>query len=123
MKKKSVQWQCMSQCGACCRLAPEERIEALQVLSSEETKQYLEMVQPDGWCKFYNKSTKICTIYNIRPAFCNVKNILKLFMKDSLHKDDFLVSSCKQQIRTIYGGRSKTFKRYSRLVRTKLSLI
>ncbi len=119
MKKQSVKWQCMKHCGACCRLAPEERTEALQVLSAEKTKRYLEMVQPDGWCRFYNKSTKVCTIYNERPDFCSVNYIVKLFIKDPIHRDDFLVNSCKQQTRSIYGGRSTTFKRYSRLVRIK----
>ncbi len=117
MKNKSQKWKCISHCGACCRLAPEERPEALEVLSEEETTQYLSMVDSDGWCRFYNKSTKVCSIYQTRPNFCNVKYILKLFSRNSLTQDAFLIRSCKQQIRSVYGGRSSIIKRFSRAIK------
>ena len=117
MKKIEKNWSCINQCGACCRLAPEERTEALEVLSEEETAQYLSMVDSDGWCRFYNKSTKGCNIYKTRPNFCNVKYILRLFSQDSVTQDAFLIRSCKQQIRSVYGGRSSIIKRFSRAIK------
>ncbi len=117
MNSKPQKWKCISYCGACCRLDPEERPEALEVLSEEETKHYFSMVDSDGWCRFYNKSTKTCSIYQDRPNFCNVKYIIKLFKPNSLTHDSFLISSCKQQIRSVYGGRSSVIKRFSKETR------
>ncbi len=114
MKNKTFKWECISYCGACCRLAPEERTEALEALTEEQTNIYLDMVDTDGWCKFYNKNTKVCTIYNSRPNFCDVKYILEFFKQDKLNHDNFLINSCKQHIRSVYGARSSIFKRFTR---------
>ena len=47
MSSQPLQWQCISQCGACCRLAPEERPEALEALNDDDQATYLAMVGED----------------------------------------------------------------------------
>jgi len=112
--KPKPSWSCIHQCGACCRLAPEERQEALDVLSEEQRKLYLEMVGPDGWCRHYDSGGRRCRIYSTRPDFCDVRHLSKLFGVSVDQADAFAISCCKQQIRSIYGGRSKELRRFKR---------
>ena len=69
-------WTCIDNCGACCKLAPNEREEAINALSEKDVRVFLSMVGEDGWCIFYNKLNRKCNIYKDRPTFCNVKNLL-----------------------------------------------
>ncbi len=117
MKHKSSTWVCISQCGACCRLAPEERLEALEQLSEEQQKEYLSLVASDGWCKFYNKSTKECLIYTKRPDFCKVKNLSKIFKCEHKNNDILAIDFCIQNIKSIYSGRSSVLKRYKKAIK------
>ena len=48
----------MNHCGACCRLAPEERPGRLR-LSPEQQELYLSMVGPDGWCLHFDRSSGV----------------------------------------------------------------
>ena len=121
MAAQKLRWQCIRGCGACCRLAPQERVEALQALSKEQTIQYLRLVADDGWCRFYNKSLKTCTIYNQRPDFCNVKNLLSIFKLDNTPIDTVAIMSCRQHIRSIYGGRCQVLKRFEHTLRSNSS--
>ena len=79
MSSQPLQWQCISQCGACCRLAPEERPEALEALNDEDQATYLAMVGKDGWCIHYDSGGRRCRIYDERPRFCRVRNMDQLF--------------------------------------------
>ncbi len=117
MKNPQQKWICISNCGSCCRLAPDERIEALELLSQEQRNQYLSLAGSDGWCKNYDKSTKKCLIYDNRPDFCKVENLSSLLSKNSCETNSLAIEFCKQNIRSIYGGRSKTLKRYKRKIR------
>ena len=119
MATRNQTWQCISHCGACCRLAPNERIEALEALTAKQTSQYLDLVDQDGWCRFFDKSKKRCTIYEQRPDFCNVKYLLEIFKPQESSLDSFAISSCKQHIRSIYGGRSNVLKRFQFALRSK----
>ena len=116
---KTNNWTCIENCGACCKLAPQERIEALSVLDLDQQKKYLELVLPDGWCKYFDKSNKKCKVYEARPNFCNVKYLSKLFFINQQNIDEFAIKCCKQQIKHIYGTRSKTMKRFTRSIRSK----
>ncbi len=72
-------WSCIQNCGACCKLSPDEREEAFSVLSAEDQKLFFSMVDVDGWCIQYNKNKRTCNIYSSRPSFCNIKSLIKLF--------------------------------------------
>ncbi|KGG17583.1 MULTISPECIES: YkgJ family cysteine cluster protein [unclassified Prochlorococcus] len=105
-------WSCVKDCGACCKLDPKERTEALSVLSPHDKDLYLSLVGNDGWCRFYNKAERNCSIYKTRPSFCNVNKVIKIFNVSIESKESFLIKCCKEQIRYIYGGRSKEMKRF-----------
>lgn len=72
-------WRCISGCGACCRLDPALRGEDLDCLSSEQRRTYLAMVGADGWCIHYDTGGRRCRIYDSRPDFCRVENLVALF--------------------------------------------
>lgn len=107
----------MSGCGACCRLDPEQRGEALEALSPEEKAQYLEMVGPDGWCIHYDTGGRACRIYSERPSFCRVDQLAQRFGVAAEHQDPFAIACCRQQIRVEYGGRSLEMRRFERAIR------
>ena len=112
-------WSCIPNCGACCRLRPEERQEALEVLSEDQLEIYLKMVLPNGWCKNYDSAKHICLIYESRPDFCRVNCLGKLFDISNKNFDEFAINCCKQQIRSVYGGKSKIMKAFIREVLKK----
>ena len=115
----SQEWSCIENCGACCKLSPNEREEAISALSENEVRIFLAMVGEDGWCTFYNKLTRKCNIYKERPSFCNVKNLLNIFNITSISFDKFAIQCCKQHIKNIYGPRSLEMKRFVRLISQK----
>ena len=109
-------WKCVDNCGACCKLQPEERIEALTSLGPVDQDLFLSLVSSDGWCRYFDKSTRRCTIYEERPGFCNIRNISGLFKISPEIQNDFAIQCCKQHIKSIYGGRSKEMKRFVRSI-------
>ena len=111
------QWQCIKHCGACCRLAPDERPEALAALNDSQQQTYLAMVGDDGWCIHYDSGGQRCRIYNERPEFCRVSELGALFSVPAENLDDFAISCCQQQIRSTYGGRSPVLRRFNRAQR------
>ncbi|BEV36273.1 YkgJ family cysteine cluster protein [Synechococcus sp. M16CYN] len=119
MSNLNLSWCCVQQCGACCRLCPEERSEALAALSEEQRVTYLSMVGDDGWCIHYDSGGRHCRIYSERPDFCRVSQLGDLFgiLSDSL--EQFAVTCCDQQIRSTYGGRSKVMRRVNRVRRNR----
>ena len=120
--KPSPQWQCIAGCGACCRLDPALRQEALAALNAEQQQRYLELVGPDGWCRHYDSGGRRCRIYNDRPDFCQVANLVSLFGSDDLGSeagDAFAIACCTQQIRSEYGGRGKVMRRFLQAIRPR----
>ena len=111
-------WRCLHQCGACCRLAPEERPEALEVLDDAQRQLYLEMAGADGWCRHYDSGGRRCRIYEERPDFCRVSNLAALFAVEASDAEAFAIACCRQQIRSVYGGRSLELRKFNRLLRT-----
>jgi Fe-S-cluster containining protein len=114
----SAAWRCISQCGACCRLAPEERSEALAVLDDAQRHLFLEMVGADGWCRHYDSGGRRCRIYENRPDFCRVSHLARLFSVAETEADAFAIACCRQQIRSVYGGRSLELRKFNRSLRT-----
>ena len=114
MKKRPEKWKCIKECGACCRLDPNERNEALMALSKEQRKIYLSMVGKDGWCIHFDSDARNCRIYENRPDFCRVDNLAKLFNVKVGEEGHFASKCCNDQIKSIYGPRSKEIKRFKR---------
>ena len=119
MNKQSPSRQCIHQCGACCRLCPEERGEALAALSEIQRTKYLSMVGDDGWCIHYDSGGQRCTIYSDRPDFCRVSELGALFDVPTDDIDSFAIACCRQQIRATHGGRSGVMRRFNRAHRAK----
>jgi Fe-S-cluster containining protein len=119
-------WQCIAGCRACCRLDPELRQDALAALSPEQRQTYMDMVGVDGWCIHYDTGGRRCRIYNQRPDFCRVANLLALFAPElapaapagwnpAAHA--LAIACCRQQIRSEYGGRGRVMRRFERAIR------
>ena len=72
-------WRCISDCGACCRLDPAQRGDDLDCLDDEQRRTYLAMVGEDGWCIHFDTGRRRCRIYDTRPDFCRVENLMALF--------------------------------------------
>ena len=119
MTRPHPTWTCIHHCGACCRLAPEERPEALEALSKEQRATYLSMVGEDGWCRHYDSGSRSCRIYNDRPDFCRVSSLAALFEISPDQADAFAIDCCEQQIRSIYGGRSGEMRRFKRATKAR----
>lgn len=115
-------WRCIDGCGACCRLDPALRQEAIAALSPSQQRQYMSMVGPDGWCRHFDTGSRRCRIYDGRPDFCQVANLVDLFGGDRLGTADgdaLAIACCKQQIRSEYGGRGKVMRRFLRAIRLR----
>jgi len=114
---QGLTWQCISGCGACCRLDPGERPEALEALDAEEQELYLSMVGADGWCKHYDTGGQRCRIYESRPRFCRVSNLASIFAVPQAEANGFAIACCRQQIRSEHGGRGRVLRRFERALR------
>ncbi|KMM17031.1 YkgJ family cysteine cluster protein [Synechococcus sp. GFB01] len=113
-------WRCIEGCGACCRLDPGQRPEALEALSPEQRERYLALVGSDGWCIHYDSGGRRCRIYEERPDFCRVANLISLFGstdREPADADALAIHCCLQHIRSEYGGRSREMKRFLRALR------
>ena len=117
MNQKRNNWTCIKHCGACCRLCPEERQEALEALTEAQRERYLSMVGDDGWCIHYDSGGRRCRIYAERPEFCDVSRLGSLFEIPDSELDSFATSCCRQHIRSLYGGRSLVMRRFNRAQR------
>ena len=117
MSKRQDTWTCIRFCGACCRLSPDDRPEALAALSEAQRALYLDMAGPDGWCKHYDTGARSCRIYDERPDFCRVSNLAGLFDVAAEEANDFAIACCRQQIRSEHGGNSHELRRFNRSLR------
>ncbi|MEB3316714.1 MAG: YkgJ family cysteine cluster protein [Cyanobacteriota bacterium] len=117
MSRSMPQWRCIQGCGACCRLDPELRPEALALLDEEQSRAYLAMVGEDGWCIHYDTGGQRCRIYDSRPSFCRVDTIMTLLGTAGEAADRLAIRFCQQQIRSESGGRGKVMRRFQRALR------
>lgn len=120
--QKAGKWRCIDGCGACCRLDPAQRQESIAALSPAQQRQYLDMVGADGWCRHYDTGARRCRIYDSRPDFCQVANLVTLFgagQAGSGDADALAIACCRQQIRSEYGGRGKVMRRFERAIRLR----
>ncbi len=108
-------WQCVSNCGACCNLTPEDRPDLAEYLSSEELEVYLSLVGEDGWCINYDHHQRKCQIYEQRPHFCRVEldNFEHMYGVEREEFNEFAIACCQQQIAGVYGKKSAELARYN----------
>jgi len=97
----SPPWACLKKCGACCYLAPEERI--LDQLSEQDHALYVSMAGEDGWCVHFDKDNHLCGQYDDRPSFCRIENLGSMYgieddeeVKPSSRESTLLSRSSKQ---------------------------
>jgi hypothetical protein len=107
-------WRCVSNCGACCHLDPQERPDLETYLTPEELELYLSMVGEDGWCRNYDRASRKCSIYEQRPRFCRVKPDIfaEMFGITDAEFNEFAIDCCHQQIEGVYGEDSPELERY-----------
>ena len=115
---KTAKWQCISGCGACCNLTPEDRPDLAEYLSTEELEIYMSMVGKDGWCINYSHQDRKCSIYEQRPHFCRVesRNFADMYGVELTEFNEFAIACCQQQISGVYGEDSTEFNRYNQAV-------
>lgn len=63
-------------CGICC-----ESISALEL--------YKELDEGTGTCKYFDKHSRLCTIYNNRPDICNVDKAYELYFKKEYTREEY----------------------------------
>lgn len=114
ISSQAGKWQCVTNCGACCNLTPEERPDLAEYLSSEELSLYMSMVGEDGWCINYDRDTRKCSIYEDRPRFCRVEptNFERMYGIELTEFDEFAIACCQQQIEGVYGADSRELEHY-----------
>ena len=112
-------WSCIENCGACCRFDLTERDNLSTLLSRNDIALINSMTSNDGWCKFFNKSSKKCEIYESRPYFCRVNKFSKSFKGYLKNGDKFLIDCCKQHISSIYGRKSNQMRTFKTAVSKK----
>ena len=115
---KSNKWQCISNCGACCNLTPEDRPDLDKYLEKEELELYMSMVGKDGWCVNYDRDTRKCQIYEQRPSFCRVERdrFQNMYGVEATKFNEFAIACCQQQISGVYGEDSQELARYKLVV-------
>jgi uncharacterized protein len=111
-------WQCIKNCGACCHLAPEDRPDLEEYLTDAELVLYLSMVGEGGWCVNFDRSTRQCRIYDMRPRFCRVESevFADMYGIEPEELNDFAIQCCHEQIEAVYGDRSLEQIRFEQAV-------
>lgn len=74
--KNSLKFPCYK-CGACC----------CNVNRAQET---LFLDGGDGVCNYYDRETKLCTIYDTRPEICRIDTQYQLNYKDKYSWIEFI---------------------------------
>ncbi|KAL0336865.1 UNVERIFIED_CONTAM: hypothetical protein Scaly_1961600 [Sesamum calycinum] len=119
-KKKDPVWQCVQNCGACCKLdkgptfpSPDEIFD-----DPSDIQLYKSLVGEDGWCIHYDKSSRKCSIYAERPYFCRVEpeifNTLYGIDKKKFNKE--ACSCCVDTIKAVYGTESEELEKFNHAV-------
>nr|GLL41002.1 uncharacterized protein LOC109180046 [Ipomoea trifida] len=110
-KAKNPVWQCVQNCGACCKLD-----KGPDFPSPEEL--YKSLVGSDGWCIHYEKSTRKCSIYAERPYFCRVEPEIfeTLYGIDKKKFNKEACSCCIDTIKAVYGSSSTELDTFNQAI-------
>jgi len=111
-------WQCISNCGACCYLEPSDRPDLEEYLTPQDLQTYLSMVGSDGWCIYFDRLKRQCSIYEQRPRFCRVQadTFFEMFGVEPEELNDFAIACCEEQIESVYGDRSLELLRFEQAI-------
>lgn len=71
-------------CGLCC-----SRVDISPYLAP------LESERKDGYCRYFDVATKLCTIYEQRPIICNIKEGYLALFKDVMSWEQFYLENAK----------------------------
>ena len=112
-------WVCIENCGACCKFDLDERSGLINKLNENDIALINSMTSSDGWCKYLDKKSKKCLIYEKRPHFCRVNKFSIKFNEYLKYGDKFLIDCCKQHISTNYGSQSRQMKEYNLSIKNK----
>ena len=112
-------WKCIENCGACCKFDLREREDLSNILTVNDIALINSMANKDGWCKYLDKSSRKCMIYESRPHFCRVNEFSTAFKGYLKNGDKFLIDCCTQHISTIYGNKSKEMKDFKTAITKK----
>lgn len=121
-RNKEPSWQCVQNCGACCKLekgpnfpSPEEIFD-----DPSDIELFNSLVGSDGWCIHFEKSTRKCSIYADRPYFCRVEpaifETLYGIEKKKFNKE--ACSCCIDTIKAVYGSSSKELENFNAAIWT-----
>ncbi|XP_075511834.1 uncharacterized protein LOC142547425 [Primulina tabacum] len=124
-KKKDPVWQCVQNCGACCKLDKGPSFPSPQDIFDDpsDIQLYESLIGPDGWCINYEKSTRKCSIYAERPYFCRVEpevfELLYGISKAKFNKE--ACSCCTDTIKAVDGKDSEELQTFNHAVWTNIS--
>ncbi|GER57296.1 hypothetical protein STAS_35099 [Striga asiatica] len=119
-KRKDPVWQCIQNCGACCKLdkgptfpTPEEFFD-----DPSDIELYKSMVGEDGWCINYDKGSRKCSIYAERPYFCRVEPGIfeALYGIDKKKFNKEACSCCVDTIKAVYGTNSQELEEFNQAI-------
>ncbi|KAH6755867.1 zinc/iron-chelating domain protein [Perilla frutescens var. hirtella] len=129
-EKKSPVWQCVENCGACCKLDKGPNFPSAEEIFDDpsDIEMYNSLVGEDGWCINYDKSSRKCSIYADRPYFCRVEpeifDALYGIDKKSFNKEacsgttntglDF--RCCADTIKAVYGTTSEELEKFNHAI-------
>ncbi len=114
MKAHPKSWQCISGCGACCYLNPEERPFLEEYLPEELLKLYYSLVGEDGWCIKYDAQNRTCSIYEERPMFCRVSPTVlqELYNEPADDLAAWAIHCCTENISAVRGEDSPEMHKF-----------
>ena len=47
------------------------------------------MARADGSCKYWDRNTHLCQIYESRPLFCRIDETYDKYLKDKMSREEF----------------------------------
>ncbi|XP_059305681.1 uncharacterized protein LOC132057212 [Lycium ferocissimum] len=116
-RNKEPTWQCVKNCGACCKLEKGPNFPSAEEIFDDpsDVELFNSLVGSDGWCIHFDKSTRKCSIYADRPYFCRVEpdifETLYGIEKKKFNKE--ACSCCIDTIKAVYGSSSKELENFN----------
>ena len=87
-------FQC-EQCGACCRNVWRNPLGA-------------NLASDGGVCRYLDKKTNLCSIYNNRPIYCNIDEYYERYLRLFIDKEEYYKKNklaCRELQKNEKGGR------------------